>query len=48
MVVLPWEVVTSMDGLSKCKVDPFGVCSLRAKADSVLSVLQSFPEILHA
>ena len=27
-----------MDGLSKCKVDPFGVCSLRAKADSVLSV----------
>ena len=26
-----------MDGLSKCKVDPFGVCSLRAKAVSVLS-----------
>ena len=26
------------DGLSKCKVDPCGICSLRVKADSVLCV----------
>ena len=26
------------DGMSKCKVDPCGVCSLRVKANSVLCV----------
>ena len=26
------------DGLTKCKIDPFGVCSLRVKANSVFYV----------